>query len=64
MVGPELVFSPDHNLLMYPRSILITPAEDDLESNLDMDDTETDSSISLSEDEEPPVVKPGKKDFH
>lgn len=49
---------------MYLRSILITPAENDSESNLNENDMKTDSSISLSEDEKPSVIKSEKKDFH
>ena len=51
IVGPELVFSQDHNLLMYPKAILARLAD---ESDSSETEEESDSSVSLSEDDEPP----------
>ena len=60
VVGPELVFSQDHNLLMYPKAILTQPAGDSDSSESEEEDS--DSSVSLSEGEEdgPPNVRPKK----
>ncbi|SLM37975.1 Ribonuclease H-like domain [Lasallia pustulata] len=45
VVGPELVFSQDHNLLMYPKAIL-TPTMDDNSDNED-DEVESDTDSSF-----------------
>lgn len=52
MVGPELVFSQDHNLLIYPKAILTWLA--DKPDSSETEEEDSDSSVSLAEDDEPP----------
>lgn len=41
--GPEMVFSPEHNLLMYPKAVLNNPGPV-LDGNSDSSDEEQDES--------------------
>ncbi|SLM36249.1 hypothetical protein LPUS_05745 [Lasallia pustulata] len=59
IVGPELVFLKDHNLLMYPRAILT--ARDSLSGSEQEEESETDSAESLSEEEEEEEEPPKEK---
>ncbi|SLM35366.1 hypothetical protein LPUS_04613 [Lasallia pustulata] len=59
IVEPELVFSKDHNLLMYPRAILT--ARDSPSSSEQVEELETDSAESLSEEEEEEEEPPKEK---
>ena len=66
VIGPELVFSQDHNLLMYPKAILtphMVDDSDDEDPEADVD-SDTESSVSLSDEEEPKRAKSGKRGFH
>lgn len=60
VVGPELVFSRDYNLLIYPKAIL-TPTMDADSDDEEVEagaDSDSESSVSLSEEDEEP--KKGK----
>ena len=50
VIGPELVFSKEHNLLMYPKAILTSNAPNSPDES-DEDDEDSDSSVSLSDEE-------------
>ena len=53
VVGPELVFCKDHNLLMYPKSALAAPSRiEELESQ-DSSDSSSDGDDELSDVEDP-----------
>ena len=50
MIEPELMFSKEHNLLMYPKAILTSNALNSPDES-DEDDEDSDSSVSLSDEE-------------
>ena len=58
VVGPELVFCKDHNLLMYPKSVIELGKVEELESDGDDDDSssssESDEGDDISDVEDPP----------
>jgi len=47
VVGPELVFCKDHNLLMYPKSVMTTTSK-----VVEIDDDDSDSSDSFESEDE------------
>ena len=54
VVGPELVFCRDHNLLMYPKSALAAPSRvEEVESQDSSDSSEDDGDDELSDVEDP-----------
>jgi len=60
VVGPELFFCEDHNLLMYPKSIMTAPQvtvedADDSSSESD-DDSDSGDDVSMVGDPKPPFI--------
>jgi hypothetical protein len=60
VVGPELFFCEDHNLLMYSKSIMTAPqvtAEDaDDSSSESDDDSDSGDDVSMIGDPKPPFI--------
>ena len=53
VVGPELVFCKDHNLLMYPKSALAAPSRIEEVESQDSSDSSEDDGDDLSDIEDP-----------
>ena len=65
IIGPELIFCRNHNLLMYPKAILAPKHDDNSNSNNGDEDLDSDSSIDLNtiQHDSPKVLKKALSGF-